>query len=70
MGDRRVLDSAFRTRYDEPVRGHKDWRQRNLTLVTPTGSLCMIAFAPMRVWKGSDKARARLEGVLMSVSAR
>jgi hypothetical protein len=70
LGDRRVLDSAFRTRYDQPVRGHRDWRQRNLTLVTSGGSLCMIAFCPVRVWKGSDKARALLDGVLMSVSAR
>jgi hypothetical protein len=70
LHDRRVLDSAFRTRYDKPVRGHRDWRQRNLTLVTKGQSLCVIAFCPVRVWKASDKARTLLDLVIMSVSAR
>lgn len=70
VGDRRLLDSAFKTRYDEPVRGHKQWRQRNVTFVSPKGSLCIIAFCPTKVWKGSVKARAVLDGVVSSVSAR
>jgi hypothetical protein len=70
VGDRRLLDSAFRTRYDEPVRGHKEWRQRNVTFVSPKGSLCIIAFCPAKVWKGSEKARVMLDGVVRSVSTR
>ena len=69
-GDRRLLDSAFKTRYDEAVRGHKEWRQRNVTFVSPKGSLCIIAFCPTKVWKGSEKARAVLDAVVQSVSAR
>ncbi len=70
VGGRRVLDSAFRTRYDEPVRGHKEWRQRNVTFVSPQGSLCIIAFCPAKVWKGSEKARTVLDGIVTSVSTR
>lgn len=70
LGDRRMLDSAFKTRYDEPVRGHKQWRQRNVTFVSPRASLCIIAFCPTKTWKGSQKARALLDAVVSSVSAR
>jgi len=67
-GPMRLLDSAFKTRYDEPVRGHKEWRQRNLTLVSPVGSLCVIAFCPAKLWK--DKNKTVLNGVVSSVSTR
>ena len=30
VGDRRALDSAFVIRYDNPVHGHTEWRQRNV----------------------------------------
>ena len=32
-GDRRALDSAFVVRYDNAIDGHKEWRQRNVTVV-------------------------------------
>jgi len=70
VGDKRLLDSAFRTRYDEPVKGHRDWRQRNLTFVSPGKSLCVIAYSPLKLWKGSAQARALLDGIVKSVSTR
>jgi hypothetical protein len=65
--DRRVLDSAFKVHYDEPVEGHRDWRQRNLTLVGGGESLCVISYVPVRVWKKSKTARNLLKAVLESV---
>jgi hypothetical protein len=70
VGDKRLLDSAFRTRYDEPVKGHRDWRQRNVTFVAPGRSLCVIAYSPVELWKGSAQARALLDGIVKSVSTR
>ena len=64
VGERQVLDSAFVVHYDEPIEGHKDWWQRNLTLVGKGESLCVVAMAPRRVWKKSKKDRAVLEAVL------
>ena len=70
LGAGRVLDSAFRTRYDKPVKGYRDWRQRNVTLVGSGRSLCIIAYCPVPLWKKSRELRALLDGVVMSVSAR
>jgi hypothetical protein len=67
IGDRQAMDSAFVVRYDEPIEGHKDWRQRNLTVIGGGESLCVIAMAPRRVWKKSKKDRALLEAVMKSV---
>jgi hypothetical protein len=69
-GDKRLLDSAFRTRYDKPVKGHREWRQRNLTFVSSGRSLCVIAYSPLKLWKGSAQARALLDGIVKSVSTR
>lgn len=65
--DRRALDSAFVVRYDKPVRGHRDWRQRNVTVVGGGHSLCVIAYAPAQLWRASPKAKAAMEAVLGSL---
>jgi hypothetical protein len=66
-GPRRILDSAFVIAYEAPVQGYKKWRQRNLTVVGAGHSLCLITFAPVPVWKKSDKARAATEALIRSV---
>ncbi len=67
IADRQAMDSAFVVHYDEPIEGHKDWRQRNLTVIGGGESLCVIAMAPRRVWKKSKEDRALLEAVMQSV---
>ncbi len=68
IAGRRALDSAFRVRYDQPILGSRDWRQRNITLVGEGESLCVIAFCPMKLWKKSPATRALLDGVLASIT--
>ena len=70
VGSHRFLDSAFAVRYDAPVLGYRDWRQRNLTIVGEGQSLCVITYCPLDVWKKSGDARALLEGVVRSVEFR
>lgn len=70
FGESRALDSAFVVRYDDPIDGHKQWRQRNVTVVGRGVSLCAISYAPAPVWKKSREARALLEAVLGSVSLK
>jgi hypothetical protein len=67
VGGRRVLDSAFVVHYDAPVEGHRDWRQRNLTLVGQGESLCVVAYAPLPVWKRSKPARNLLTSIVESI---
>ena len=67
IGEREALDSAFVVHYDEPVEGHKDWRQRHVTVVGKGESLCVIGMAPRRVWKKSKENRALLNAVMTSV---
>lgn len=67
IGDRQAMDSAFVVHYDEEVEGHRDWRQRNVTVIGGGESLCLIGMAPRRVWKKSKEARALLEAVMSSV---
>lgn len=67
VGERRTLDSAFVVSYDEPIQGQREWRQRNLTVVWPQHSLCVIAYAPRRLWKKSRAARALLDAVVQSL---
>jgi len=69
-GAHRFLDSAFTVRYDAPVRGHRDWRQRNLTIVGGGQALCVITYSPLPVWKKSADARALLESIVRSVELR
>jgi hypothetical protein len=68
IGSRRILDSAFEVRYDEPILGHRDWRQRNVTVVGEGQSLCIITHAPRSVWKKSSPTRQVLDGVVTSVT--
>lgn len=68
VGERRFLDSAFSVRYDLPVDGVNDWRQRNLTIVGAGQSLCVISHAPLAQWKKSAALRALIDGVVASVT--
>ncbi len=70
QGPHRFLDSAFTVRYDAPVRGHRDWRQRNLTIVGGGQSLCVITYSRLPVWKKSTDARAILDTIVRSVELR
>jgi len=67
VADRRVLDSAFVVHYDEPIEGHRDWRQRNLTVIGGGESVCVIAYAPVPVWKKSKPARNLLTAIVESI---
>lgn len=68
IGDRRVLDTAHSVRYDEAVHGHRDWRQRTVTVVGGGGSLCVMSYAPREVWKKQAAARALLDAVMGSLT--
>ncbi len=70
LGPHRFLDSAFSLRYDTPVLGHRDWRQRNLTIVGGGQCLCVITYCPLVTWKKSADTRALLDGVVRSVELR
>jgi hypothetical protein len=67
VGGRRALDSVFVVHYDAAVEGHRDWRQRNLTVVGGGESVCVIAYAPLAVWKKSKPARNLLTSVVASI---
>jgi hypothetical protein len=69
-GNRRMLDSAFIVRYDQPRHNHREWRQRNLTVVGDGDSLCLITYVPREVWKGSASTRALVDAVVGSVTFR
>ena len=70
IGDRRGLDSAFIVRYDNPIMGHREWRQRNVTLVGNGQSICAISYAPAAVWRKSAATRSLLDAVLGSLTFR
>jgi hypothetical protein len=67
IGDRRVLDSAFVVEYDKPVDGDKKWRQRNLTIVGATESICIITYVRQGIWKKSTPARKLLTSLAENV---
>jgi hypothetical protein len=67
VGERRALDSAFVVHYDAPIEGHRDWRQRNLTVVGEGESVCVVAYAPLPVWKKSKPARNLLTSIVESI---
>jgi hypothetical protein len=67
LASRRALDSVFIVHYDDPVEGHRDWRQRNLTVVGEGESVCVIAYAPLPLWKKSKPARILLTFVVESI---
>jgi hypothetical protein len=52
------------------LRGHQEWRQRTVTIVGGGVSLCIMTYAPARVWKKSKDARAALDAVVTSVVLR
>lgn len=70
FGTRRALDSAFTVAYEAPIQGHQLWRQRNLTVVGGGQSLCIISFAPQKIWKKSAKNRALMGAVVESIRFR
>jgi hypothetical protein len=70
VGSRRALDSAFLVRYDQPRHGHREWRQRTVTVVGQGDSLCVISYVPRETWKSSRAARDLVESVLSSVTFR
>jgi hypothetical protein len=70
IGNARALDSAFAVRYDQPIQGHRAWRQRALTVVGGGHSLCLAAYVPAELWKRSAEARAAADAVLASVNLR
>jgi hypothetical protein len=68
--DRRFLDSAFLVTYDEEVLGHREWRQRNITVVGAGESLCAISYAPAKIWKKDEATQALLDAIFASVTFR
>jgi hypothetical protein len=68
--ERRFLDSAFIVSYDEEVLGHREWRQRNVTVVGAGESLCAISYAPAKLWKKDAATQALLDAIFASVTFR
>ena len=66
----RALDSAFAVAYDKEIRGHRQWSQRNVSLVGSGRSLCVVVYAPAAVWKKSRESRALVDAVLASVTIK
>ena len=64
---RRALDSAFVVRYDNAIQGHRDWRQRNLTIVGAGESLCLVTYVPVEMWK-KPETRTLMDAVLNSLT--
>ena len=58
--------------YDKEVRGHRVWRQRNISLVGLGRSLCVVGYAPAEFWrkKKSNPTRVLMDAVLSSVIVR
>jgi hypothetical protein len=57
-------------RYDDAVHGHKEWRQRTVTIVGGGLSLCVMSFAPRAAWKKTPETRVLLDSVLASLTFR
>jgi hypothetical protein len=71
FGLQRGLDSAFAVVYDKEIRGHRAWRQRNISLVGMGRSLCVVGYAPVALWKKkSSPTRVLMDAVLSSVTVR
>ena len=68
LASRGALDSAFVVIYDAAINGHRDWRQRNLTLVGRGETICIITYAPAAVWKKSLETQALMDAVVGSVT--
>jgi hypothetical protein len=65
--DWRILDTAYSISYEAPVRGHRDWHQRVITMVGKGQAFCVIAFCPVQLWKRSIASKRLLEAVVSSV---
>jgi hypothetical protein len=70
IGEHRALDSAFTVHYDNAIRGHRSWRQRNVTIVGQGHSLCVITYTPVAVWKKSARTRNTVNSILHSLTFR
>jgi hypothetical protein len=70
VGNRRALDSAFTVRYDQPRHGHREWRQRTITLVGQGDSLCVMSYVPRETWKTSRPARALVDSLISGITFR
>lgn len=71
VGEQRGLDSAFAVVYDKEIRGHRAWRQRNISLVGLGRSLCVVGYAPAALWKKkSSPMRVLMDAVLSSVTVK
>jgi hypothetical protein len=70
VANRRALDSAFVVRYDQPRHGHREWRQRTVTVVGQGESLCVMSYVPRQTWRSSPPTRALVDSVLSSVTFR
>ena len=68
LANRGALDSAFVVVYDAAINGHRDWRQRNLTLVGRGETLCIMTYAPAAVWKKSPETQVLLDTIVASVA--
>jgi hypothetical protein len=68
LANRGALDSAFVVIYDAAIDGHRDWRQRNVTLVGRGETICIITYAPAIVWKKSLATQSLLDAVVGSVT--
>ena len=68
VANRRLLDSAFAVHYDAPVRGARDWRQRNITVVGEGQTLCIVTYVPSELWKKSAPTRALVDAVVASLT--
>ncbi len=67
IDEMKLLDSAFDVKYDNPVMGAREWRQRVLTIVGRGHSLCAISYVPTPMWKKSAATRALLDAIVKSV---
>lgn len=70
IGQQRALDSAFAVTYDKEIRGHRIWRQRNITLIGFGRSLCVVGYAPAKGWKKNGPHAALLQAVMSSVNVK
>lgn len=68
LANRGALDSAFVVNYDSAIDGHRDWRQRNLTLVGRGETICIMTYVPAVVWKKSLETQALMDAVVGSVT--
>jgi hypothetical protein len=62
------METEPQIKYDQPRHGHREWRQRTITVVGQGESLCVMSYVPRETWKSSPPARALVDSVLSSVT--